>query len=117
MNLRDLSGWLEYFANGKNSSYLAKPLESSTQLIVPVICLFEVFKKILQQKGKESALQAVVLMQKGEIVTIDATLSLNSARLSVDLKLPTADSLILTTARTYNATLWTQDANFKNINL
>ena len=32
---------------------------------------------------------------------------------AIDLKLPRADSLILATARTYNATLWTQDIDFE----
>jgi toxin FitB len=115
MNLVDSSGWLEYFSEGKNAKFFSKPLESSKGLIVPTICLYEVFKKILQQRGEESALQAVVLMQKGEIVPIDATLSIHAARLSFDLKLPMADSIILATARAYGAILWTQDSDFKDI--
>lgn len=115
MNLVDSSGWLEYFADGKNAKFFAKPLESSKKIIVPVISLFEVFKKILWQKGEEQALQAIVLMQKGEIIPLDAALSLNAARLSFDLKLPMADSIILATAKAYNATLWTQDQDFRDI--
>jgi len=33
----------------------------------------------------------------------------------VELGLPMADSVMLATARAYNATLWTQDAHFKDV--
>ena len=113
MNLVDSSGWLEYFANGKNAMFFAEPLESTTKLIVPSLCIFEVFKKTLQQRGENAALQAVSLMQKTEIIPLDFPLSLNAAKLSADFTLPMADSIILATARAYKATLWTQDADFK----
>jgi len=35
--------------------------------------------------------------------------------LSLEHKLPMADSIILATARAYKATLWTQDEHFKNL--
>ena len=38
-----------------------------------------------------------------------------NAELGVELKLPLADSIILATARKYNAILWTQDDDFKGI--
>ena len=37
------------------------------------------------------------------------------AALGHELKLPMADSIILATARRYDATVWTQDANFAEI--
>lgn len=113
MNLVDSSGWLEYFADGKNADFFAKPLESSVRLLVPSICIFEVFKKVTQQKGEDDALQAVALMQKGEIIPLDVPLSLNAAKMSCDFKLPMADSIILATARVHNAVIWTQDSDFK----
>lgn len=115
MNLVDSSGWLEYFANGKNADFFAKPLESSAKLIVPSICIFEVFKRVLQQRNEDNALQAIALMQKGEVVALDGPLSLSAAKISFDLKLPMADSIILATARAYDAYLWTQDSDFKGL--
>ena len=35
MNVVDSSAWLEYFANGPNASYFAKPIEQTDKLIVP----------------------------------------------------------------------------------
>jgi predicted nucleic acid-binding protein len=43
------------------------------------------------------------------------SLALSAAQLSVAHSLPMADSLILATARAYNATLWTQDEHFKDL--
>ncbi|HEU4798147.1 MAG TPA: PIN domain-containing protein, partial [bacterium] len=55
------------------------------------------------------------VMQQGQIVDLDAALALSAARLSVDRRLPMADSIMLATARAYDAVLWTQDADFKGM--
>jgi predicted nucleic acid-binding protein len=115
MNLVDSSGWLEYFANGKNADFFADAIEDTENLIVSTINLYEVFKKIFQQRDENSALQAVALMQQGKIIDFDFSIALFSAKQSIELKLPMADSIILATAHIYNATLWTQDADFKEI--
>jgi len=115
MNLVDSSGWLEYFANDKNADFFSNPIENTEELIVSTINLYEVFKKVLQQKNENAALQAIALMQQGKIVDVDSSISLHSAKQSVDLKLPMADSIILATARAFEATLWTQDSDFLNI--
>jgi len=115
MNLVDSSGWLEYFADGANAGFFASALENSKDLIVPSICVFEVSKRILQQKGEDAVIQAVALMQQGEIISLDMTLSLSAAKLSHEYKLPMADSIILATAKVFNATIWTQDVDFKDL--
>jgi toxin FitB len=67
MNVVDSSAWLEYFADGPNAAEFASAIENTAQLIVPVISLYEVFKRILQQRGEDAALQAVATMQQGQI--------------------------------------------------
>lgn len=113
MNIVDSSGWLEYFANGRNASFFAPAIESTSQLIVPTLSLYEVFKRLLQQRGEEPALQAVALMHQGAVVDLDPALALAAARLSLELRLPMADSVMLATARAFGATLWTQDEDFE----
>jgi len=115
MNLVDSCGWLEYFADGPNADFYATALEDPGSLIVPTICLLEVFKRILQQRGENAALQAAAAMHQGFVVPLDASLALGAARISRDLKLPLADSVILATARTYDAVIWTQDAHFQGL--
>lgn len=115
MNLVDSCGWLEYFADGPNADFFAPAIEAPDTLIVPTICLFEVFKRVLQQRNESDALRAVALMRQGQSVDLNEHLALSAARLSFDAKLAMADSVILCTARQSNATLWTQDAHFKGM--
>ena len=115
MNVVDSSGWLEYFADAPNANFFAPAIESVTELLVPSISIYEVFKRIDLQKGEDDALRAVAVMLQGSPVDLDAALALSAAKVSLDLKLPMADSIMLATAQSFGATLWTQDADFKNI--
>ncbi len=115
MNVVDSSGWLEYFADGPNADFFASGIENVPELVVPSISIYEVFKRVLEQRGEGEALQAVAVMQQGSVVDLDAALALRAARISVDSGLPMADSVILATARAHNATLWTQDSDFAGI--
>jgi len=112
MNVVDSSAWLEYFADGPNAKCFSKAIQSTDELIVPIITIFEVFKRVLQQRTEGEALKAIALMQQGQVIGMDIPLALSAAKLSAELGLPMADSLILATARAYNAALWTQDADF-----
>jgi predicted nucleic acid-binding protein len=115
MNLVDSSAWLEYFADGPNAQDFSKPIETVSKLIVPTMCIYEVFKRVLVQRGEDSALQAVALMRQGRIIDLDFSLSLLAAKISVESKLPGADSIILATAQSFEAVLWTQDRDFEGI--
>ena len=72
MNVVDSSAWLEYFANGSNASYFAGPIEAIDELIVPSLTIYEVFKRVLQQRDDGDALRAVAVMQQGSVVDLDA---------------------------------------------
>src|ERR1051325_3937150 len=115
MNVIDSSGWLEYFTNGKNASFFAPAIHDVANIVVPTISIFEVFKRILIEKGRTDALEAVAIMYDGEIVDLDREIALIAADLSFELKLPMADRIILATARSRHATLWTEDEHFKDI--
>jgi predicted nucleic acid-binding protein len=54
-------------------------------------------------------------MEQGAVVDLDATIALGAARISVELRIPMADSIMLATARHTQAVLWTQDADFEAI--
>jgi predicted nucleic acid-binding protein len=115
MNIVDSSGWLEYFTDGANADFFAMPIQDADKLMTPTICLYEVFKRVLSEFGEERALDAVGSMSVGEIIDLNRQIAIDAALLSVDLKLAMADNIILATARTHAATLWTQDAHFKDI--
>lgn len=115
MNVVDSSGWLEYFADGPNAELFAEPLADPGALIVPTVSIYEVFRKVLVERGESEALEAVALMQQGQVVELDTTAALAAAKTSVDLRLPMADAMIYTTARIHGATLWSQDEDFEEI--
>ena len=115
MNVVDSSGWLEYFTNGPNASFFSSAIFDTTELIVPAISIYEVFKRVLRDGSEEDALSMITVMSRGLVTPLDMELSLNAARISTDLKLPMADSVILATARAHNAILWTQDSDFQGL--
>jgi predicted nucleic acid-binding protein len=115
MNVVDSSGWLEYFADGPNADFFAPAIERVSDLLVPTLSVYEVFKRVLQQRGEGDALQAVAVMIQGGVIDLDMDLALSAAKVSAELKLPMADSVMFATAQAHGATLWTQDADFEEI--
>ena len=115
MNVVDSSGWLEYFADGPNASFFEPPILDLKNLIVPTLSLFEVFKRIIQQKDEGAALQAIAVMQQGNVIDLNTALAIDAARLSIELRIPMADSIMLATSMSFDAVLWTQDSDFTGI--
>ncbi|HEY5042363.1 MAG TPA: type II toxin-antitoxin system VapC family toxin [Verrucomicrobiae bacterium] len=115
MNVMDSSGWIEYFTEGPNSGFFAGAIEKVDELIVPAVCIYEVFKWVSRERGETQALKAVAHMQLGEVVDLDSKLAIHAARLSLQAKLPMADSIVYATARASEATLWTQDDDFEGL--
>lgn len=115
MNVVDSSGWLEYLADGPNAGFFAPALEDAERLLVPAISVYEVFKRVRQQRGEDAALQAAAMMTRSRLIELDASLSIAAAIISMDHALPMADSIMLASARAFNATLWTQDSDFQDI--
>ena len=113
MNIVDSSGWLEYFSDGPNSSFFSMPLQETADLVVPTITIYEVFKVVCRQRNESDALQSIALMQQGYVADLTSNISVLAAKMSIDHRLPMADSIILATARIYGATIWTQDSDFK----
>jgi predicted nucleic acid-binding protein len=115
MNVVDTSGWLEYFEGGENSRTFAEPIKQTEELLVPVICIYEISKVILRESNEDNLMQALAAVQKAKIVELSSSLSMAAAKVSLTYKLPMADSIIYTTAVRFGATVWTQDADFENL--
>jgi toxin FitB len=113
MNVVDSSGWLEYFAKGANANFFVSAIENPTELVVPVITIYEVFKRVLQQRSEQEALRAIAYMQQGTVVDLNVSTALEAAKISATYQIPMADSIILATALAHTAWLWTQDAHLK----
>jgi toxin FitB len=115
MNVVDSSAWLEYFIDGPNADFFSSPIEDVKNLVVPTISLYEVFKKVLAEKDEAEAFKAIAQMKQGHVVDLDEDTALSAARLSIENRIPMADSIILATAHFHKATLWTQDEHFKEM--
>ena len=115
MNVVDSSGWIEYFIGSSDADFFASAIEDESNLVVPSITIYEVFRKLLLETNEDTALRSVTQMQMGRVINLDEPLAINAARISFDLKIPMADSIILATARAYGAVLLTTDEHFKNL--
>ena len=115
MNIVDSSGWLEYLSAGSNAAFFSAAIENTKELIVPTISIYEVFKRVVQQRSENEALQVISQMQQGQVVDLDPSIAISAARLSIQHGIPMADSVMLATARNHKAILWTQDAHFEGL--
>jgi predicted nucleic acid-binding protein len=111
LKIVDSSVWLEYFADTERADLFEDVLSDPENLVVPVITIYEVFKKVLRERGENEALQIASQMQAGIVVDLTPSLALEAAR----HQLPLADSLIYATTIRWDAELWTQDEHFKNL--
>lgn len=114
-NVVDSSAWLAYFAAESTAADFALAIEDLAHLVVPAVCLFEVFKVVAKQRGDDDALQAVAVMQQGEVVSVNAALALAAARVGAAHRLALADSVVYATARAVGGVVWTQDAHFDGL--
>lgn len=115
MNLVDSSGWLEYFVDGKNAGHFAPVIKNTEKLIVSTINIYEVYKKVISERDEDNALQAAAMMQQAKVIEVTSSIAVQAAKASYLYKVPMADCLIYMTAREHNAMIWTQDADFKDL--
>ncbi|MBP6775453.1 MAG: type II toxin-antitoxin system VapC family toxin [Gemmatimonadaceae bacterium] len=115
MNLIDSSAWLEYFAGGTQARHVAAAIERIDRLLVPTIVLTEVTRRVMQQRDEDAALQVAAVLHQGQVVPLDSGIAVSAAHYGVAHKLPLADSIIFATARQFDATIWTFDADFKDL--
>lgn len=77
--------------------------------------MVEVARFLYREQGLRPALLALTQMEEGQVVPIDVPIMMTAARLGKEHRLPLADSLILATARAFDAVVWTQDEDFKGL--
>ena len=66
MNVVDSSAWLEYLSDSPRAAYFVEPIESIRRLIVPVVVVYELFKKVLRERGEHAALEVYALLSQGQ---------------------------------------------------
>ena len=107
----DSSCWIEYFENSERAALFAKLIEKPQNIVVPLIVLYEVYKKVSRLMSPETGHAVVSLMYQCQLIEANIPITLSAAANG----LPMADSLIYATAQLHRATLWTQDAHFEGL--
>lgn len=115
MRVVDSVGWIEFFSGGPLVSAYSTYILQPSEVITPAIVLYEVYKRMLQQLGKEAAIEAAGQIGKSRVVPLDAALSVLAAHLSLRHKLRMADAIIYATAQAEGATVVTSDAHFRGL--
>ena len=99
----------------KPLDYCLPKFKWHSNLVVPTITIYEVFKVVLRETGENEALQSIAAMQKGSVVELTGSVAMNAAKLNLRYNLPMADSIILATANAYKCVIWTQDYDFEKL--
>lgn len=115
MNVLDSSGWLEYFTDDKHANVFEPVIEKDSELIVPSICFYEVYKVLNRELGKSKALDGIALMANGKEIAVDQEIALTASIINAEQKLPMADAMIYAIAQKFDAELWTLDSDFKGL--
>ena len=107
MVIVDSCGWLEWFSDGVLAKKYKKYLENDTELLVPTIILYEVYKVLKREAGEEKALLAFAHMKISEVIPFDENLALQAADISLLHNLAMADAIVYTAALGHNCQLIT----------
>jgi toxin FitB len=75
VNVVDSSAWLEYLVDSERASLFAEPIEQTQELIVPVPVIYELFKKVLRERGEQPAFEVYGLLSQANVVDVDASLA------------------------------------------
>ena len=65
MNVLDSSAQFANFADESQAKHFIDPLNNSSNIVVPTVSIYEVFKVVLRESVENHALQAVAAMKKG----------------------------------------------------
>ena len=114
-DILDSSAWLECLEDGPNTIHFGPILLKLPDLIVPSVVITEVRKVTLKERTKIKADEVTQSMRSGIVIPIDEEIAIAAADLFIKHKLPLADSLIYAVTLAHNATLWTQDVDFKGL--
>ena len=113
----DSYGWIERFTNGPKAQQYNKIIEANSpkDIVTSVVVLYEVYKKVKQQRSEEEALLAVAALSQTTIIDIDQTIVLEAADYSLEQGLHFSDALVYATACHFKAKLFTSDEDLRKL--
>jgi len=115
MILVDSCGWIEFLTDGEKSGEYAKYLLDSGSIVTPSIAIYEVYKKVLRERGEDVAVMIAAQMSSTLVVELTAGLSMLAAGLSIKHGLPMADAIVYATAKSLDCQVVTSDKHFMGL--
>jgi predicted nucleic acid-binding protein len=104
-----------FFGGEPNAPFFEAAFAKPDALIVPALTLYEVGKRMLQERGEEAALEALAVMQKGRVVQLSPADLFEAAKTAAQHKLSMGYAIIWQTAQVLPAMLYTQDAGLRHM--
>ena len=113
--LVDTCGWIEWLVGGKLSKNFEKYLGNPSELVIPTIIQFELYKWVCRERDEETALEVIGVTEQGKVIVFDTSLSLFAADMAKKYGLAAADAIVYATSRRNNAQIITCDKHFKTL--
>lgn len=113
--LVDTCGWIEWLTDGKLASSFELYLKHPSELIIPTLIQYELYKWVSREKNSTLALEIIGITESGSIISLDTALALYAADISKEYNLSMADAVIFATSKNNNALLITSDKHFKHL--
>nr|WP_310524635.1 type II toxin-antitoxin system VapC family toxin [Polymorphobacter sp.] len=115
LHIVDSSGWIEFLSDGPGADTFRSMISRPDDLVVPAVTVYETVRWALVSADVNRAQRVAVTMRRSRVIDLDADLAVAAASLSRLHGLAMADSIIYATAQRFDATLWTQDADFETL--
>ncbi len=115
MIIIDSCGWIEFLVDGEKSVEYEQYFQDSTGIVTPTIILYEVYKKVLRERGVEAAVMVAAQMNNTRVIELSESLSLLAANLSIKHRLPMADAIVYATAKALACQVVTNDKHFMDL--
>jgi predicted nucleic acid-binding protein len=113
----DTYGWIERFMGGPKAPAYNRIIDAAEveTIVTPVVVLYEVYKRVKQALGEETALRDAAALDRTRVIGIDRDIALEAADFSLGHRLHFSDALIYATARRFGAELYTSDPALKGL--
>jgi predicted nucleic acid-binding protein len=111
----DSSGWLEYLAEDSKAGAFGHYLEGDTSVVVPSLVIYDVYRHLAKHRGRAVADRFVSQALHRRVVSLDETIALAAANVSLDHRLTGTDAIIYATARVCGAQLVTANTHFRGL--
>jgi predicted nucleic acid-binding protein len=115
MIIIDSCGWIEFLVDGENAAEYEQYFQDSESIATPTIVIYEVYKKVLRERGEESAVIVAAQMDNTRVIELSERLSLLAAKLSIAHRLPMADAIVYATAKASECQVVTSDKHFVDL--